>query len=104
MGFKPSIFIAANKSYHIKKQFNENQNHSECHRIDFNKYFLYLFAVACLMHFAQGDIFPLNGKGQLGFIISLIVSLTNTNTNTNTNSIKLVLCIKLNYINIPIKY
>lgn len=43
---------------------------------------------ACLMHFALGDIFPLNSEGQLGFIISLIVSLTNTNTNT---SIKLVL-------------
>ena len=50
------------------------------------------------MHFALGDIFPLNGEGQLGFIISLIVSLTNTNTNTNTNSIKLY------YININIKY
>ena len=36
------------------------------------------------MHFALADIFPLNGEGQLGFIISVIVSLTNTNTNTNS--------------------
>ena len=70
MGFRPSIFIAANKSYHIEN-IDENNNHSDRGRIDV---------------IALGDIFPLNGKGQLGFIIALIV----TWTNTNTNSIKLL--------------
>ena len=95
MGFRPSIFIAANKSYHIES-IDENNNHSDRGRIDVIRHFL---SIGCdfLMHLALGDIFPLNGKGQLGFIIALIV----TWTNTNTNSIKLlVLYNKLKYVSI----